>query len=312
MPAFRLAIIQRPPAYLDLDQSLQRLEDYVSEAAFRGAQLAVFGESWLCGYPSWLDHCPGIALWDHPPTKAAYARMHANAVEVPGPISALLGDFSRTHQMFLVIGVNECVSAGPGGGTLYNSLLTFGPDGRLLNHHRKLMPTYTEKLLYGLGDGHGLRTVETPFGRLGGLICWEHWMPLTRQCLHDQNEWLHVAVWPAVNEAHLLASRHYALEGRCYVIAAGQILNARDLPENLELKPELKTEASGLLLNGGSCVIGPDGNFLLPPQYDEEATFTVDIPDTAAVLQERLTLDVSGHYFRPDIFSYDVKRTRQR
>lgn len=128
-----------------------------------------------------------------------------------------------------------------GHGSLCNSLLLYNPEGVLVNHHRKLMPTYTEKLLYTTGDAAGLRMISTDFGRLGGLICWEHWMPLTRQAMLEEREDLHLAVWPAVNELHQLASRHYAFEGRCYVVAAGQILRVRDIPDFFWRKPEKRT-----------------------------------------------------------------------
>ena len=137
----------------------------------------------------------------------------------------------------MVVGVSERVSAGPGRGTLYNSLLTIGPDGQLLNHHRKLVPTYTERMVWGNGDADGLQAVDTPAGRVSGLVCWEHWMPLARQALHDSGEDIHVAVWPTVHDRHQLASRQYAFEGRCFVLAAGSVMRASSLPPELEVEP---------------------------------------------------------------------------
>jgi nitrilase len=197
-----------------------------------------------------------------------------------------------------VIGVSERVESGPGSRTLYNSLLTFGPDGRLLNHHRKLMPTFSERMVWGLGDAEGLRAVETPVGRVGGLICWEHWMPLARQALHDVGEDVHVAAWPTVKELNLVASRHYAFEGRCFVLAVGGLLHRDALPPELEPHPSA-LEGGEWLLHGGSCVIGPDGHYVVEPVYDREALVLARL-DRARMAEEAMALDTSGHYSRPD------------
>ena len=144
----------------------------------------------------------------------------------------IAGDRARDEAV-VVCGVSERVGAGPGRGTLYNTLLTIGPDGELLNHHRKLVPTYTERMVWGNGDADGVRAVDTPSGRAGGLVCWEHWMPLARQALHDSGEDIHAALWPTVHDRHQLASRHYAFEGRCFVLAAGQLIQGSTLPKDL-------------------------------------------------------------------------------
>lgn len=170
------------------------------------------------------------------------------------------------------------------------------------------MPTYTEKLLYGLGDGAGLHTIDFKKAKLGGLICWEHWMPLSRQALHNEGEQIHIAVWPTVHDAHQLASRHYAFEGRCFVIAAGQILQLRDIPSELS-RPE-GMDQDQWLLRGGSSVIGPDGTYILEPVFEQEAILYAEI-DPDQVIAERMTLDVSGHYQRWDIFDFQVNKTRK-
>ncbi len=159
------------------------------------------------------------------------------------------------HGVVLVVGVHERVDAGPGAGTLYNAILTFGADGSLLNHHRKLVPTYTERLVWGPGDGAGLQAVDTPFGRVGSLVCWEHFMPLARQAMHESREHVHVAQWPMVKEMNLVACRQYALEGRCFVLASGQILRAGDLPPGLDRREGFEDDEA-LVLRGGSAVIG--------------------------------------------------------
>ena len=305
--SLRLAIVQQRPRYFNLPGTMAQLSSIIEHAAGQGADLIVFGETWLTGYPVWLDCLPNIALWEHEPTKKAFALMHQNAVEIPGPETKQIQKLAAEHDVFITIGVNERVNSGPGQGTIYNSLLTFDAQGNLANRHRKLMPTYTEKLLYGLGDGTGLKSVDSPFGKIGGLICWEHWMPLSRQALHNAGETIHVAVWPTVHDTHQLASRHYAFEGRCFVIAAGQILQFKDLPAFLRQDQTIDQEQ--YLMQGGSCVIGPDGQFILPPVFHSEETLLVDIHDLAQAQREKMTLDVTGHYARPDVFDFGVNDT---
>ncbi len=166
-------------------------------------------------------------------------------------------------------------------------------------------------MLYGQGDGHGLHSIETPKGSIGGLICWEHFIPLCRQALHNANEYIHLALWPMVHERHLIASRHYAFEGRCFVLAVGQLMNVQAIPKELELPDHFKGQPGKLILDGGSCIIQPDGNYLLEPQYGKEEIFIRELPPVSAAIKERMTLDTSGHYNRWDVFSFDVNRERE-
>lgn len=303
----KVAIVQAEPLFMDLAASVQRAIDLIREAAGNSAQLVVFGETWLPGYPAWLDHCPSAALWDHAPTKDVFAQLRQNSLSIPSDEFRLLSKAAAQHNVVLVMGVNERVDEGPGNGTLYNSLLTIGADGELLNHHRKLVPTYTERLVWGQGDGRGLRAVSTDLGRVGGLICWEHWMPLARHVLHESGEQIHVAVWPTVHETHQLASRHYAFEGRCFVIAAGLLMKAQDLPPGLPVKEDLAASSETLILRGGSAVIGPDGRYLIEPVFEESRVIYAEL-DLSAIDRERMTLDVSGHYHRPDVFQVKVSK----
>jgi nitrilase len=302
-----VGIVQSSPVFMDLEASLVKATGLIADAAGKGATLVAFGETWLAGYPAWIDHCPNAALWNYEPTREVFARLRQNSVVVPGREAKLLSEVAADFKVTLVIGVNERVDSGPGNGTLYNSLLTFGPNGELLNHHRKLVPTYTERLVWGPGDGDGLEAVETPVGRVGGLICWEHWMPLARHTLHVSGERIHVAVWPTVNEMHQIACRHYAFEGRCFVLAAGLIMPVKDLPTEFGQSADQSVEANNLLLRGGSCVIGPNGNFIAGPVFDEETILLADL-DPAAIEKEKMTLDVSGHYDRPDVFQVQLHR----
>lgn len=292
---------------MELEASLKRALSLISEAASLGAQIVVFPETWLPGYPAWLDCCRDVALWDYEPVKRVYARLVENSVVVPGPATDALAAAARDNSVVLNISVHERVKEGPGRGTLYNTMLTFNDDGRLLNRHRKIMPTYTERMIWGQGDGSSLKAVETSAGRTGGLICWEHWMPLARQALHVSGEEIHIAAWPQVKEMNLVASRHYAFEGRCFVVACGALMRARDLPPELELIESLKNDADSLTLRGGSAIIAPDGRVIAGPVFDEETILTADI-DTSRIAEESLTLDVTGHYSRPDIFEFELKK----
>jgi nitrilase len=290
-----------------LAAGLERTRALARDAAQRGAQLIVFPETWLPGYPVWLDCCRDAALWDHAPVKAVYARLAEHSVVVDGESGHALRDIARAADATLVVGVTERMDRGVGRGTLYNALLTIGPDGALLNHHRKLVPTYTERLVWGQGDAAGLRAVDTPAGRIGGLICWEHWMPLARQALHESGEDVHVAVWPTVHARHQIASRHYAFEGRCHVLAAGSLMRAAALPPELEPHPDRIENADTWVMRGGSAIIGPDGDYLVAPIWEEETILVAEL-DLRRAREEAMTLDVTGHYHRPDLFAFAVRR----
>ena len=309
MTTIRVAVIQDEPAQT-ISDGLAFTREATATAAKNGASLVVFPETWIPGYPAWLDVCRDAALWDHAPVKRVFARMAENSVVVAGESGRALGDIAKDAGVTLVIGVTERVDAGPGRGTLYNSLLTFGPDGALLNHHRKLVPTYTERMVWGNGDAKGLTAVDTPAGRVGGLICWEHWMPLARQALHESGEDIHVAVWPNVHEMLQVASRHYAFEGRCFVLAAGSLLRAEQLPTELEPHPDRVTAPSQLVLRGGSAIIAPNGSYVAGPVFDKRCVLTADI-DLSKPREEFMSLDVAGHYSRPDALELRVTRVRR-
>ena len=309
MTTTRVAIVQAEPADI-LSDALARTSELAGEAARSGATLVVFPEAWIPGYPAWLDVCSDAGLWDHGPVKRVFARMAENSIVVGGESGRALGEIARRHGVTLVIGVTERVESGVGRGTLYNTLLTYGPDGALLNHHRKLMPTYTERMVWGLGDATGVRAVDTPAGRVGGLICWEHWMPLARQAMHESGEDIHVAVWPNVHEMVQIASRQYAFEGRCFVLAAGSLLRAEQLPPELEPHPGRVTSPSQFVLRGGSAIIGPNGAYIAGPIFDEARILTAEL-DLGTLREELMSLDVAGHYSRPDCLELRVTRTRR-
>jgi nitrilase len=302
----KVAAVQAAPVYLDLQASLEKARKLCREAAHLGAKVVVFPETWLPGYPAWLDCCRDVGLWDYEPVKKVFARLMGNSVAIPGAAFDALGEMALEHRIVLNMSVNERVTEGAGRGTLYNTMLTFSSDGMLLNRHRKIMPTYTERMVWGKGDGASLKAVDTDAGRIGGLICWEHWMPLARQALHISGEEIHIAAWPQVKEMNLVASRHYAFEGRCYVIATGAIMQAQELPEELEPIVSLQQNREAFILNGGSAIIAPDGSILAGPVFNEETILTADL-DLSRIAEESLVLDVTGHYSRPDIFDLKMK-----
>ena len=305
----RVALIQARPVYCDLDKCLDKATALIAEASRNGAQLCAFGETFFPGYPAWLDYAIDYARWDHAPTKQVYARLAANSLAIDSPQMRQLQECAAQHEIALVLGFNERVEHGRGSRSLYNSLITIDADGALLNHHRKLRPTFTEQLVWAQGDGAGLKACDTSVGRVGGLICWEHWMPQARQALHISGEDIHIALWPAVKDLHQLASRHYAFEGRTFVLGVGNIMPAADFPPELDLPVELRDQPDALLLNGGSCVIQPDGDYLVAPVYDDETIIYADL-DLEMIAREQMTLDVTGHYARDDVFSFSVNRQR--
>jgi predicted amidohydrolase len=302
----RVAAVQAAPIYLDLERSIEKAVALIRRASALGAQLVVFPETWLPGYPAWLDCCRDVALWDHQPVKKVFSRLVDNSVVVPGPVTDALAAAARENDVVVNIGVHERVTEGPGRGTLYNSMLTFDPASPLLHKHRKIMPTFTERMVWGMGDGAGLASVQTRYGRIGGLICWEHWMPLARHVMHSSGEDIHVAAWPQVKEMNLVASRHYAFEGRCFVVACGSIMQASDLPSELEPIEQFAENAEALVLNGGSAIIGPDGGLLAGPVFNEETIVSADL-DLSRIAEEQMSLDVTGHYSRPDLFECKLK-----
>ena len=304
----RIAIVQTGPVYFDLPKSLEKLKDILSNAGKEKADIVVFGECWLTGYPIWLDVCPDVNLWDSEPVKEVWARMYHNALDIKSSAWNTLINIIAESGMIVIMGANEKISSGRGNSSLYNSIFTFNETGHLLNHHRKLMPTYTERLVHTQGDGFGLKSVDTSFGRIGSLICWEHWMPLTRQAMHDESEDIHFALWPQVKKLNRVASQHYAFEGRCYVVAVGQLMQAKELPSELD-KPANISD-NDFIMNGGSCIYGPDGSEILSPQSFDKEIIYFDKFALEQIVKERMNLAVSGSYQRPQVFDFNVDKKR--
>lgn len=307
----RVAAVQAPPVFLDLDASVDRALELIARAAAAGAEIVAFPETWLPGYPAWVF---GTAAWDHPGAKRAYARLLDNAVTVPGEAVSRLCRAAAAHGLQVVIGANER-DVRFSRGSLYNSLLFITADGTLAGVHRKLMPTHAERIIWAPGDGSTLTVVETPEARIGGLVCWEHWMPLARFAMHALGEQVHVAAWPEGSHVTELASLSYAFEGRCYVIAASPWVTRADIPAEFELADAID-EAFGLspaddvVNSGGSGIAGPDGRWVAGPVYGRPDIVCATI-DLARIAEEQQVLDTAGHYNRPDVFRLNID-TRPR
>ena len=303
----KVALVQQPPVFLNLPKTLAKVEIIAGECAKNGAKIIIFPETWLTGYPIWLDEAPKAALWDYAPAKRLYQYLTENSLNIPGAECSLLQKIANQNAVYIVIGVHE-----RSGGTLFNTTIYLAPDGSY-KIHRKLTPTYTERLVWGVGDGSTLSVLETPYGMLGGLICWEHWLPLARAAMHAKGEIIHTAQFPTVHERHQIASRHYAFEGQCFVLTSGCVMSKNDVLEGFEsLKTGdkevfdlLDSMEKDLLQRGGSAIIAPDASYVVEPVFDEPRIIYGEL-ELDLVKQGRLLLDTDGHYSRPDIFELRV------
>jgi len=287
------AVVQAAPVLFDTPRTLEKLVDLTSDAARRGANLVVFPEAFVGGYPRGLDFGArlGIRL---PEGREDFRRYVESAIAVPGPATEAIG----AAAVHLVVGVIE-----RDGGTLYCTALMFGPDGRLLAKHRKLMPTAMERLVWGFGDGSTLAVVDTPLGRLGSVICWENYMPLLRMAMYAKGIQLYCAPTVDDRDTWLPTMRTIALEGRCFVISACQYLTRADCPA--DYRAIQGDDPATVLIRGGSCIVGPLGNVLVEPSFDGELIQVAEL-DRGDIARGKFDLDVVGHYARPDIFHLHV------
>jgi nitrilase len=284
--------VQAEPVIFDRDATIARLAELAREAAGEGARLVLFPETFVPVYPSnrWareLAHgSAGAAIW---------AKLAQQSVEVPGPAANAIGDAAREAGVWLGVGVNELER-----GTLYNTLLVYAPDGSLALHHRKLVPTNHERLVWGHGDGRGLETVDAGFGRIGGLICWENLMPLARFALYERGVEVYLAPTADDSDAWQDSIRHIARESRTFVLSCCVYQRASSYPPDVPL-----ADGDELLGRGGSAIVAPDGSYLAGPVWDEEAILYADL-DPTVLYTARQRFDPAGHYHRPDVLSLAV------
>ncbi|MDQ6920566.1 MAG: carbon-nitrogen hydrolase family protein [Candidatus Dormibacteraeota bacterium] len=298
----QIAIVQQPPILLKRDQTLARGVALIAEAAEHGARLVSFPETWVPGYPEWLWRLrPGE---DYELTGEIHSRLLENAVDLERGQLEPVQEAARKHGVVVAIGINERDGAFSRG-TLYNTVVLIGADGAVLNRHRKLMPTNPERMVWGLGDGSGLRVVETPAGRLGSLICWENYMPLARFSLYAQGPDIYLApTWDA-GSGWVSTMRHIALEGRCWVLGNGTAMQGRDVPEDFPGRAALFPDEEDWFNPGDSVVVAPDGRVVAGPLRNQHGILYAEC-DLDAAAAARRTLDVAGHYGRPDVFRLEV------
>lgn len=297
-----VAVAQATPVVLDLAGCVAKAGEWIREAGKRGARLVAFPESWIPVYPLWCDKGT-LGAWEHGPAKKLHSRLLRNSLALPSKEADELCRAAREAGCAVVMGACEAGRTG----TLYNSLVFISERGDVLGRRRKLVPTFGERLVWGYGDAADLTAHTMGGARVGGMICWEHWMPLPRQALHAEDEQVHVAAWPDARERHQLPSRHYAFEGRTFVLAAATYLPRAALPADLELASDF-ADAPDALLAGGSAIIGPDAEYVVEPVYGREELLVAEV-DLDRLAEEKQTLDVAGHYARPDLFELTVNRT---
>ncbi len=299
-----VGVAQISPVWLDKSATLAKMLAVAGQAAARSCKLLVFGEGLLPGYPFWIEHTDG-ARFNSELQKDMYALYVREAVSIEDGDLKELCQSARAHSMAIYAG---CIERQ--GHSVFCSLVYIGPDGQVGSVHRKLMPTYEERLVWAQGDGHGLRVHKIGAFTAGGLNCWENWMPLARAALYNQGEDLHISVWPgSLHNTHDI-TRFIARESRSYVISACGLLPVSAIPGNLPVSDTLASLNQEYLANGGSCIAGPDGEWILEPVVGQEGLFTADL-NHSAIRRERLLFDPAGHYSRKDVLSLQVNRQRR-
>jgi nitrilase len=291
------ALVQAAPVLFDTPRTLDKLAALTSDAARQGADLVVFPEAFVGGYPKGLDFGARVGL-RLPEGREEFRRYFERAIEVPGPATQALGAAARDGELHLVVGVIERE-----GGTLYCTALSFGPDGRLIAKHRKLMPTAMERLVWGFGDGSTISVVDTALGRLGSVICWENYMPLLRMAMYAKGVELYCAPTVDDRDTWLPTMRTIALEGRCFVLSACQYLTRADCPP--DYRAIQGDDPAAVLIRGGSCIVGPLGTVLVEPNFDGELIQIAEL-DRGEIARGKFDFDVAGHYARPDVFRLHV------
>jgi nitrilase len=291
-----IAAVQAAPVFLDREATVDKACRLVDKAAADGAGLVVFPETFVPTYPDWVWRSrpwdDGEAGW--------YERLIDQAVEVPGPATEVLGEAARAAGAYVSIGVNE-----RDGATLYNTQVYVGPDGALLGKHRKLMPTGGERLVWGMGDGSTLLVLDTPFGRIGGLTCWENYMPLARAAMYAQGIDIYLAPTWDNSDVWVPTLRHIAKEGRVFVVGVNQCIRGSDVPADIPGRDAIYAGDDDWMSRGNTAIVGPEGELLAGPLFEEEGVLLAEV-DVARARASRRQFDPVGHYARPDVFTLMV------
>lgn len=303
----KIAVVQKTPAFLDKKSSISSAVESVATAAAGAANIVIFTETFIPGYPSWIWRLRPGGDWNL--SEELYARLLDSAVNLDSDDLTPLFAAARKHNITIVCGIEERDNK-LSQSTLYNTVIVIGADGKLLNRHRKLMPTNPEKMVWGFGDATGLKVVETPAGRVSTLLCWENFMPLARYTLYTQGVEIYIAPTYDSGDNWIGSLQHIAREGRCFVVGCGNLMQVRDLPIDFPEKANLYPEDEEWINPGDSLIIAPDGEIISGPMRKEAGILFCDI-DLTKVGTAKRTLDVAGHYSRPDIFTLHVNTKPQ-
>lgn len=303
----KLAVIQSPPVFLDKHKTIALAVDLIEEAVIGEADLIIFTEAFVPGYPTWIWRLKPGGDWGL--SEELHERLLNNAVRTDSEDLTPLYEAARKHKVTVVCGIEERDSQ-LSRATLYNSVIIIGPNGQLLNKHRKLMPTNPERMVWGFGDATGLKVVETPAGRIGTLLCWENYMPLARYALYSQGVEIYIAPTYDSGDGWIGSLQHIAREGRCWVIGCGNLLQGKDLPDDFPEKSRLYPDAEEWVNPGDSVVIAPGGEIVAGPLNKETGILHSEINLEKAASAKR-ALDIAGHYSRPDIFTLHVNNSPQ-
>jgi len=303
----QLAIVQKPPVFLDKQKTIESAVAMVEAAANHGAELVVFTEAFIPGYPTWVWRLRPGGDWNL--SEELHARLLKNSVNLESEDLLPLYEVARKHNVTIVCGLEERDSK-LSQSTLYNTVVIIGQDGTLLNKHRKLMPTNPERMVWGFGDASGLKVVETSVGRIGTLLCWENYMPLARYALYSQGVEIYIAPTYDSGDNWIGSLQHIAREGCCWVVGCGNLMKGSDFPDDFPNKSTLYPDADEWVNPGDSIVIAPGGEIIAGPMRKEAGILYCDI-DREKVSIAKRTLDVAGHYSRPDIFTLNVNTQHQ-
>jgi nitrilase len=303
-----VGIAQIAPVWLNRKQTTEKIMQYIQKAADSDCDMVVFGEGLLPGYPFWIERTNGAAF-NSPMQKEIHAHYLSHAVQIEAGHLVGICKLARDHHLAVMLGCIERPED-RGGHSVYASLVYIDPKGEIKSIHRKLVPTYEERLTWSPGDGHGLRTHRLGTFTVGGLNCWENWLPLARAALYGQGEDLHVAVWPGSIHNTQDITRFIALESRSYVISVSGLMGIEDIPDDMLHRQAIISEAPDVLANGGSCIAGPDGNWIVEPVVNQENLIVTTI-DHKRIREERHNFDPAGHYSRPDVLQLSINRQRQ-
>ncbi|MBP1989973.1 nitrilase [Paenibacillus eucommiae] len=303
----RVAVVQAAPILFDKLSSLTQIASWTKDAAAKGAKLVVFPEVFISGYPRGLTFGTRVGSRSTE-GRQDWARYWESAIDIPGEDTAILGEIAREAGVYLVIGVVERDQEFSRG-TLFNSILYMGPDGSVLGKHRKLVPTGAERLLWGQGDGSTLTVIDTPFGRIGGLICWENYMPLARMAMYAKGIDILITPTADARDTWQATLQHIGCEGRCFVISSNQFVTKESYPVDLACYGDISQD-SDILSRGGSAIVGPLGGYVTGPLFDQEGMIIADL-DLSLVTQSRFDFDATGHYSRPDVFQLIVNNQKQ-